>query len=495
MEGPDSDGKHEGQTTEREIFGWYMYDWANSPYFQVYLGPILLILLKWLAEGYAAQGLTEGQKEDSHHLTIPGIGITAGSYPAIVQLITTCVQVVCLLTFSAFGDFGGRRKQLLVALTMAGSALVCLNIFCYSSSMWWVAGLLRVSSGSCFSLATVYYNSYLPVLVASHKDLQGLEGEALEIETTMVTDKLSGHGMMIGYAGGLTMLIISGVILQVFECKDGQDCSEFNTFFWPCLCVFLVGVWWAAFSQITFRRLKTRVGPPFPKGNVMCLGWRQSAQTLCYMCSRRQTLLFMCSFFLYSDGINTICTAAPLIMEDELKLGMKASVINAGLGAVAALLGVFMFMRLQACLGWSGKAMIISQLFLYSFMSGLGGGGLITAWPTWGFYVIMAPSLIMMGAIQSYTRSLFASLIPKGMESAMFAFFAITDKGSNVIGPCVIALVHNWTGKYTGVFLYLMPAFLLAAIILCFLDAEPNSDEGLLCEGEDTVSETDKEDD
>merc|ERR1712039_349973 len=53
-----------------------------------------------------------------------------------------------------------------------------------------------------------------------------------------------------------------------------------------------------------------------------------------------------------------------------------------------------------------------------------------------------------------------------------FAFYAITDKGSNLIGPLVMGWVHNTTHSYTGTFLYLMPAFLVSALILKFVDVE-----------------------
>mmetsp|Transcript_10185 Transcript_10185/g.31769 ORF Transcript_10185/g.31769 Transcript_10185/m.31769 type:complete len:442 (+) Transcript_10185:332-1657(+) len=402
----------------------------------------------------------------------PRMQLQPGSYPPIVQLVTTVVQISVLLTFSAFGDFGGRRKQLLIALTWVGSIFVMLNIFCFSSSMWWLAGLLRVCSGCCFALCGVYYNSYLPMLAAAHYTTESLEGQELEDKILEVADDMSGKGMMVGYSGGVALLIISGAILWFMECDSGEECSEFSTFFWPAFCIFLVGVWWLVFAQITFLRLKTRPGPEFPKGaNPLTLGWIQTFQTAKYIFSRRHTLLFMISFFIYSDAYNAVCTVAPLIMEDELEVKMVGAVINAFLGAIASLAGVFLFLKIQSCFSVSGKGMIIMMLILFACVSLAGGCGIIQAVPG-GFYLVLGPALLMLGAIQSYTRSLYASFVPRGQLSAMFAFFAITDKGSNVIGPMVIAIVNNITGCYRGVFWYLLFAFGFAAFLLYFVDAE-----------------------
>eukprot|EP00933_Yihiella_yeosuensis_P008990 TRINITY_DN114738_c0_g1_i1.p1 TRINITY_DN114738_c0_g1~~TRINITY_DN114738_c0_g1_i1.p1 ORF type:complete len:173 (-),score=27.35 TRINITY_DN114738_c0_g1_i1:59-577(-) len=159
--------------------------------------------------------------------------------------------------------------------------------------------------------------------------------------------------------------------------------------------------------------------------------------------------------------------------------------MNAILGAVGSLLGVVLFMKVQGCTGISGKAMIVIQLCIFSLLSVMGAAGVISKYPTYGFYAVMAPALLMIGAIQSYTRSLFASFVPKGRESAMFAFFAITDKGSNVFGAGVIAWVNNMTGKYTGVFFYLAPAFLLSAILVGCVDVEQGVIEAGMASAED----------
>merc|ERR1712228_291787 len=79
---------------------------------------------------------------------------------------------------------------------------------------------------------------------------------------------------------------------------------------------------------------------------------------------------------------------------------------------------------------------------------------------------------LFLTALQAYSRSIFSSLIPRGRESVFFAFYEITDKGSNLIGPVVTIIVHNLTHSYIGVFWYLLFAFGVAAVLLFFMDLD-----------------------
>jgi UMF1 family MFS transporter len=94
-----------------------------------------------------------------------------------------------------------------------------------------------------------------------------------------------------------------------------------------------------------------------------------------------------------------------------------------------------------------------------------------------GFYAMMAVALLFLGQIQGLLRSVFAMLIPKGSESTFFALYAITDRGSNVIGTVVTAVVHNATGSYQHVFWYLVFAFGAAMVLLTQVDIAAGKEE------------------
>lgn len=460
----------DGTVTQQEVWGWYIYDWANSPFYQV-LDVIMKILLKRLAE--FAEGVG----------SFPAHVMSAGSYPAAVMWFTAALQVVCLLSFSAFGDFGDRKKHLLKVFTFAGSTIVLLTIICFFSSLWWLAGVFRILAGVCFILCDVYYNSFLPLLVSSHYKVVGLEGKQRTEMEVELTNEMSARGFLTGYAGGMSLQVISFVILFCFECDSATTaCSEFDRLFWLCLCIASVGVWWAAFSLYSFKQLKSRAGPPFPGGiNIFCFGWTQAWETLCAVVNFRQTLLFIVAYFIWSDALATALNVAVLIMDDD---GGKDSsvVLSATLATLAGLIGIFAFMNLQKYFELSTKVMLLSQLCAFVVICVSCGCGIVTAFDGRGFYIVMAPVAFMMGSLQANTRSLYSSLSLVGREAAMFSFYAIMDKGSSLIGTAVIGVVHTTTQSYVGVFWYCVFAFVFSAVILCFIDVERGLvDAGQVC--------------
>mmetsp|Transcript_58157 Transcript_58157/g.101821 ORF Transcript_58157/g.101821 Transcript_58157/m.101821 type:complete len:521 (+) Transcript_58157:90-1652(+) len=479
-----------GPLTPSESCGWYMYDFANSPYYQVYFAALMPILLKWLAEAHA--GIYEQHPDmlvpkinltktnELAKVTIPELGITAGSYPSLVTAITIFLQTIGLLTFASFGDYGSLRKTLLMILTWVGVFILCLNLICVNGSFWWVAGLLRILVGLPFIMCQTYYNAYLPLLAAAHPDNEGLEGEELATSTEEKDNDMSARGFIAGYAGGLCMLLISYLVLTCFSCDRNTpgDCkNQFEFFFWPQLCVFLVGIWWAGFSLITFRTLQTRPGQPFPEGNVFCLGWKDTCSTLCFITQYRNTWLFLLAFFLWSDASNTVVNVAALILDESGDATIKSIVFSAMLGALACGLGVYIFLKVQQCLKCSAKNLLLFILVVYVLACSSALCGLIPAFGGYGYYLVMAPILLGLGALQSYSRSIFASLIPEGMEAQLFSFFSITDKGGSFVGTTIAFLIRHWTGSYVYTFGYVLLSFLVSGCLLASVDVQQGAYE------------------
>jgi UMF1 family MFS transporter len=459
----------DGVVTRTEVWAWYTYDFANSPFWQVFdlLGKVLMKRLAELAD-------------------FPKGGISAGSYPAVVLWINAACQVISLLSFSAFGDFGPYRKRLLLIMTASGSFFVFMHIILFSPGTWWVAAVLRILAGQAFILSNVYYNAFLSILAEQHYDVVNQSDDCRRADRQVeVSDEMSAKGYIVGYSGGVIMqLIVYGLLLGV-ECDDQtqdrrllpapktdttSECSQFNKLFWLCLSVSIVGLWWAGFSLFTFRHVKQRAGPDFPKDtNIILLGWKQACEALRMICQMRPLLLFVIAYFLWSDALNTIVNAAILTLDDSTSKD-SSIMLNSFLGAFAGLIGVLIVLKVQQYFNISNKAMLLAQLVLYVIVSLAGAVGVVKTMDGYGYYVVMVPAVLMMGSLQANTRSLFSALVPVGSEASMFAFYAITDKGSSLLGFGVISLVHSTTGEYTAVFWYTMLAFLISAGILWFVD-------------------------
>jgi len=511
-------------TTPHEMRAWYVYDFGASPYFQVYVVGVFPVFVKWLAEGYAArsQGYTDAEiyscatgtgAEDPANMKLPGLGITAGSFPVAVGWITTVVQMIGLLSFSAFGDYGPYRKVLLKRLTWTACIAIFLNIFCITPELFWFAGLLRLVAGACFVLCINYYNSYLPLLMEAHP---GPSRERLA-ERIRLTDATSAKGNLAGYSGGLLLLIISWLIHSVFECDpcgmggseahtglavlESNDikstleashigghevqnpqvypltCSATEIFSVPAMCCAMVGIWWAGFSAYSFFMFKSRPGKEFPtdEGSIVLLGWRDVSATFRTVLRYRQTFLFVVVYFISSDALATLVGNSFLIMEEEASAStgqwttMTSLHVNFVLGALAAFVGIFVYSTVQRCFGISNKHML---MFQFAVMMAVAVTCLAGGLRSIGFVPVMAPVSFTIGATQSVIRSVYSSLIPPGQEASMFAFYEITDKGSNLIGAMLTLIIHNLAHSYIPTMWYILMGYAASAAVLYFVDVE-----------------------
>jgi len=476
----------DGQTTVKEIRGWYMYDFANSPYYQVYTVGIFPIFLKWLAEGAAGKGggltsadiyacnstglLTPPSDMPMPGLNIAGYTVVAASVPQAVMFVKTGFQIIALLSFSALGDFGSHKNRLLKVLTWIGSFFICLNMFCSHSNMYWLAGILHILAGSCFVLCVSYYNAYLPLLMKNYDD-------GSEQSLTDLTDAASNKGMLAGCLGGVTALVMSWAILTFLECDPcKKECSEFDLFFWPAVSISMVGVWWVLFSIPTFLVLKTRSGPELPKGeSIYFFGWKEAKAAFLAVLQYKQTLLFCVAYFIGSDALATLTNNAFFIAEElerkekgEWKTMVSLHMLFI-LGIAGAMAGIFLYMMLQRLMGVSGKTMLLIQFAMMAVIAiTCLAGGLKSI----GYLPVMAPVSLTVGSMQGYFRSLFSVLIPPGKESAMFAFYEITDKGSALVGTAATFIIVNVCHSILPSMYYVLFGFIISWALLYFVDVE-----------------------
>lgn len=491
-------GSERSAATYEEIRAWYAYDWANSPYYQVYVSCLFPVFVKWLAEGYAS-GQVESDStagvatttedkvtsdKDPANMKMPGLGITAASYPLALSLVTIFLQTLFLLCFSAYGDYGNKRKKLLGIFTYVGAGLVFLNIFCFSYSMWWLAGVARIFAGICFVFAGVYYNAYLPMLASQHQDLVVpvvLQGEERDDKVEELNDEISNKGMITGYAGGATTLFICYFVLLLTACDKNKDtCSEFELLFPVCACIALVGLWWAAFGSYTLLKLKARPGAEYPpNASKLCLGVQATCAAFSTLRKYRNTLMFLIAFCFYSDAVNTVTAVAVLLLEDENDASITALMLSTILAVVGVFAGVWLFLGVQKCFNASAKGLIITQLIIFAGVCVACLCGIVTAFDGMGFYFALAPAMLVLGSLQAYSRSVFSCLCPVGKEAAFFSFYEITDKGSNLIGSTVALVVRETTSSYIGTFWYLLVAFVVSACLMYFVDV----DQGMIDAG------------
>src|SRR5687767_6721220 len=262
---------------------WVMYDWANSGYGLVVIGPIFSFY--FIRE--LLPPVSPGSHDTGVHLlgiTIPGSGMMG-----ILNSLSMASMAVAAPVLGAVADIKGWTKRLLILHATVGS-LLTLAMFFLRPGMWHVGALLYVTSNFCFGTSFAFSNAFLPKLARPER--QG---------------SLSGWGFAMGYIGGALSLIIAG------------------NFFTPRVGLAFAGLWWLLFSLPAMFLL-----PEFPaqgterdRGPLLMAGFRRIKHTFKNIRQYRMLFLFLLAFLLYNDGIETVITMSPSFGTEVLKMTQK----------------------------------------------------------------------------------------------------------------------------------------------------------------------------
>ena len=430
----------------KEIFGWAMYDWANSAFSTtvgtVFLAPYVASLARAAAE---AAGTS----------TIPFLGIPVAPDSFLPYCISFSVgmQVLFLPILGAIADYSHRRKQMMQLFATIG-AICTILLFMVSGSLWWLGGVLFILANLTFGAALVFYNSYLPDIASEDQ-----------------RDRVSSYGWAMGYLGGGLLLVLNLALYMFSEDLGipGDLAVRIN--------LASAGIWWLGFSFITWARLKPRYAVHvLPKNETyVSVGFKQLGQTFREVKHFPETLKFLLAYFLYNDGIQTVIAvaatfaAAPLI-QGGLEVGQTTLTIVILMIQFMAFFGALLWGRLANRIG-AKQSIVVSLviwlgvvLFAYA---GLKGDTRVTQ-----FFILGAFIALVMGGSQAISRSLFAQMIPTGKEAEFYSFYEVSERGTSWTGPLIFGLVNQWFGSLRYGILALIFYFIAGLIILPFVNVQ-----------------------
>jgi UMF1 family MFS transporter len=436
----------------RTIFGWCMYDWANSAY--------VTTVAVGLLPRYFAEVVVPPQGA-----TYFGINFAADSLWAIVLGASTLIAFLTSPILGAIADFSGAKKRFLLAFAYSGSLFAMLLDFCRSGDI--VRTLLFFLLAQVgFIGANVFYDAFLPSIASDER-----------------MDWVSGKGYSYGYVGGgLQFALALGLVL----CHDRVGVTLEQA---VRLGIVMAGVWWAGFTLFTARYL---VEPP-PKDSapanspdasdgadrasrsttprpglfaLALIGVRRTWATTRKVRQFRQLLLFLVAFMLYDDAIQTVISMATIYGTVELKLSATTLMLTLLLIQAIATFGALIFGRLA---GWIGaKATIMVSLVMWS-------GVVIYA-----YFIQTAAQFLALGGVvglvlggsQALSRSFYGSMIPEEASAEFYGFYTVFSKFSAMWGPWVFAIVKQVTGSSRLAILSIVVLFLAGLGLLAMVNVE-----------------------
>ncbi len=435
--------------SKKIIAGWAMYDWANSAYNLVITSTIFPAYYDAITTVKDAAGNVISHK-------IMFLGTEYESASLYNYAIAFAYLLIALLSpiLSSIADFKGNKKSFMQFFCYLGSLACCLMYwFTKDTLTLGIACAVIAAVGYCGSL--VFYNAYLPEIAAEEDQ-----------------DDVSAKGFAYGYIGSVLLQIICFFFVlkpEWFGITDGTFPAR--------LSFLLVGLWWAAFAQITFATLPKSIATGVLKqGNIITNGfielkkvWHQAGQLPVLK-------RYLIAFFFYSMGVQTVMLAATLFGSQVLQMATSKLIICILLIQIVAIAGAYLMAKLSDRFGNFNVLAFVVLLWTWLCVAAY----FVTS--EMQFYILASIVGLIMGGIQSLSRSTYAKIMPEGTHdtASFFSFYDVTEKVAIVIGMVSFGLVHQITGNMRNSILALVLFFVIGFVVLLLTIKKQKENLGLI---------------
>jgi UMF1 family MFS transporter len=409
---------------------WYLYDWANSAFsttvISLFIGPYLT-------------SVAESGADASGMISLWGLDMRPGSlYPYAVSF-SVFAQVFLLPIVGGIADRIKSRNGLLAVFAYIGS-ISTMFLYFVKDGRYALGAFLLIVANISFGAALVVANSYLQDLAAPDK-----------------RDTVSSRGWAFGYAGGGLLLLLNLVLYAGYE-SFGVTQGEAVR-----ISLMSAGVWWAIFTIITVRGLRTLNRPVGAVGSqALTVGFKELKVTLKDVRKYPETLKFLIAYLFYNDGIQTVIAISGTYAILELKLTEISLVFAILLVQITALIGALLLGRLSNSIG--AKKVILLTLVIWTLMVIITYA--LPAGQQNPYLVIAAGIGFVLGGSQALSRSLYSQVIPRSREAQYFSFYEISERGTSWLGTFAFGVAFGLTGSYRQSVLLIIAFFIVGGLLL-----------------------------
>lgn len=421
------------QSTKKVQRAWAMYDWANSAY--------NLVITSTIFPAYYVA--VTSVKEDGIVVNdkVNFFGATFSNTALFDYALAAAYLVIAIISpiLSSIADYRGNKKRFMQLFCYLGSAACCGLYFFKGSTVELGIILFAIAAlGYCGSI--VFYNAFLP-----------------EIAVEKERDRVSAMGFAYGYIGSVLLQLVCFVFVLSPETFGIQDDT-----FAPRLSFLLVGIWWLVFGIVSMRKLPD--GTPMEEHNevsILTNGFHELQKVWQQVKKLPVLKTYLGAFFMYSMGVQTVMLAATIFGSKELKLATGQLIGTILIIQLVAIAGAFLMSKLSEKIGNLKVLLIVVLIWI---------GVCIAAYYTTTatqFYIIATVVGLVMGGIQSLSRSTYSKLMPETKDTtSFFSFYDVTEKLAIVAGMFSFGFIEEATGSMRNSILALITFFTLGAIIL-----------------------------
>lgn len=422
------------------LHAWAFYDWANSVYSLVISSAVFPIFYGALT---IVKDAETGEKI-SDTVTFLGYDFNNDSLISYVTAFSFLIVSILSPILSGVSDYVGNKERFMKFFCYMG-AISCIGLYWFSLDYLWFGLLCYLLALVGFWGSLVFYNSYLPDIAYPEQQ-----------------DKVSAKGFSLGYIGSVILLVVNLVMIMFYDTFGFKDAGE------PTRIAFImVGVWWMGFAQYTFKYLPsgTNDGKKVTK-SVLMHGFNELKKIWKALGANKVLRQYLRAFFVYSMAVQTIMIAATYFAVEELDWGTQDSttglIVSILLIQLIAIVGANYTAKLSSKIG-NIKALLI-VLFIWILICAF---AYFVITPT-QFYITAASVGLVMGGIQSLSRSTYSKLIPAESDdtASYFSFYDVAEKIGIVIGMFLYGYIAQITGSMRNSVVFLIVFFIVGGLLL-----------------------------
>ena len=417
---------------------WAMYDWANSSY--------NLVITSTIFPAYYVAITTNKVTTELSYVNFFGHKIINTALQNYTLGLVFLLVAILSPILSSIADYRGNKKSFMRFFTLLGAAS-CSALFFFTPDRIEFGMIFFAIAALGFWSSLVFYNSYLP-----------------DITFPQDRDRVSAKGFALGYIGSVILQIICFVVL-LKPGLFGLDTTDKTI--GARMSFLLVGLWWFGFAQITFRALPSNsASNKKMKKHILANGFHELKLVWNQVKELPALKRYLFSFFLFSVGVQTVMLVAASFSkkeifpkdEDEPKLLLTIILIQ-----LVAIFGAIIMSRLSKKIGNIPTLLVAVFIWICVCICGYYVKSQLQ------FYWLAVFVGLVMGGIQSMSRSTYAKLLPKTEDTtSFFSFYDVTEKIALTIGLFLFARNEELTGSMRNSILVLMCFFILSFFALLY---------------------------
>jgi MFS transporter, UMF1 family len=416
--------------SKKLLNAWAFYDWANSVYALVISSTVFPLFIGVL---FRSQKLE----------TINFLGSPKSSETIISYVTAFGFLIIAFISplLSGIADYLGNKKFFMKLFCFIGSVSCMLLYFFNLENLYF--GL------ACYTLALigywgslVFYNSYLPDIAYPEQQ-----------------DAISAKGYSMGYIGSVLLLIINLAMIMLVPENMAVQMMKYS--------FVLVGLWWLGFSQYSYYYLPNNLTEKPVHINIVFNGFKELKKVWQLMQTLPKLKSYLTAFFVYSMAVQTIMIIAAYFGEKKVDWGgdkqrTTGLILSILIIQIIAVLGAFLTSKIAKKLGNITVLMHLNIFWIVICILAF-----FVVKPT-EFYVVASLVGLVMGGIQSLSRSTYSKFIPENVTdtTSFFSFYDVAEKIGIVIGMSTYGFIADITGDMRNAILFLILFFGIGAILL-----------------------------